>query len=484
MPAYAQVPLKGTSGLVTYTVEADGTLLLSLDDLARVEQAPYATHKLLARVVEALEKRISAELSQTACEPWIIKDREVWELQRWEPLGLGWGSLYPGHLYPTDPGRWTSRDQRRSTMSFDPTGWRLDPTVVCPDGWSYAIVPQTLRSVPTLHSWSHRWVRWRRWVPDVPCADVEVRPTPWGDHCFCQPPVFAAVLWLATGGGDPPYLLADPLQLEHEIEIDLEIVRRCWGRTAQVATWRQQLGVDDLRTTRDNGGRSRARKLSSSDAERALWPLAPRAERGWRSRVVGALGAALAVLRAPLRVAGGAAARVRGCIGSVAFGALALALLWRCGALWRLASCLMACLASWGWHVLAVTGAGAVTSGLLIAWLRLPVSRRSLTRSSRGCHPVHPGCDPPAGMSCLQAYVGWLFSFAVTRWGLHGHPLRARTLHVSPYVQPRPWRLQLRVHAEDFGFGNPPGDRRRPSRACNPMHCGLKPRASQPAARR
>ena len=242
--------------------------------------------------------------------------------------------------------------------------------------------------------------------------------------------------------------------------------------------------MDDLRTTRDNGGRSRARKLSSSDAERALWPLAPRAERGWRSRVVGALGAALAVLRAPLRVAGGAAARVRGCIGSVAFGALALALLWRCGALWRLASCLMACLASWGWHVLAVTGAGAVTSGLLIAWLRLPVSRRSLTRSSRGCHPVHPGCDPPAGMSCLQAYVGWLFSFAVTRWGLHGHPLRARTLHVSPYVQSRPWRLQLRVHAEDFGFGNPPGDRRRPSRACNPMHCDLKPRASQPAARR
>ena len=222
MPAYAQVPLKGTSGLVTYTVEADGTLLLSLDDIARVEQAPCATHEPLARVVGALEKRISAELSQTACESWIVQDREVWELQRWEPL-IGWGSSYPGHLYPTDPGQWTSRDQRRSTMSFDPTGWRLDPSVVCADGWSYAIVPQTLRTVPTLHSWSHRWVRWRRWVPDVPCTDVEVRPTPWGDHCFCQPPVFAAVLWLATGGCEPPHLLADPLQLEHEIEVALEI---------------------------------------------------------------------------------------------------------------------------------------------------------------------------------------------------------------------------------------------------------------------
>jgi len=70
---------------------------------------------------------------------------------------------------------------------------------------------------------------------------------------------------------------------------------------------------------------------------------------------------------------------------------------------------------------------GVATSGLLFAWLRLP------------------------------AYVGWLFSFAVTRWALHGHPLRARTLHVSPYLQCRPWRLQLHVHAEDFGFGNPPG---------------------------
>ena len=65
--------------------------------------------------------------------------------------------------------------------------------------------------------------------------------------------------------------------------------------------------------------------------------------------------------------------------------------------------------------------------------------------------------------------MGWLFSFAVTRWGLHGHPLRARTLHVSPYLQCRPWRLQLRVHAEDFGFGNPPGDRRRQSRTCSPV---------------
>ena len=369
MPAYAQVQLKGTTGLITYTVESDGTLLLSLDDLARSAESgdchpaleAGCQRRLLARVVEALEKRISAELSQTACEPWILKDREVWELQRWEPF-VGWGSSYPGHLYPTDPGRWTSRDQRRSTMSFDPDGWRLDPSVVCRDGWSYAIVPQTLRSGPTLHTWLHSWVRWRRWVPDVPCADVEVRPTPWGDHCFCQAPVFAAVLWLA--GASTLASLA-PLQLEHEIEIDLEVVRCCWGRAAQVAAWRQQLGVDDLRTTRDNGGRSRARRLSSSDAERALWPLAASAERGRRSWV-----RALSVLRAPLRVAGGVAARVCGYIGSLAFGMLMLVLLWRCGALWPLATYL----ASWGWPVLAVGCVGVLTGGLLVAWLRLPAS--------------------------------------------------------------------------------------------------------------
>ena len=82
-----------------------------------------------------------------------------------------------------------------------------------------------------------------------------------------------------------------------------------------------------------------------------------------------------------------------------------------------------------------------------------------------GCDPVHLGCNPTWSrlLSLLQALLGCLFSFVVTRWALHGHPLCARTLHISPYLQCWPWRLRLRVHAEDFGFGNPPGDRHRSS---------------------
>ena len=58
MPAYAQIKLKGTSGLVTYTVESDGTLLLSLDDLARAVGRDGSEHRILARVVDRVERAV------------------------------------------------------------------------------------------------------------------------------------------------------------------------------------------------------------------------------------------------------------------------------------------------------------------------------------------------------------------------------------------------------------------------------------------
>ena len=365
MPAFAKIQPKGTSGQITYTVDGDGTLLLSLDDLACAVGMPGHELRLLGRARAALEKRISSELAVSACAPWILEDREVWELQRWEPF-VWWGSKYPGHLYPTDPGRWTSRDQRRSTMEFDTTGWRLDPSAVGEDGWSYGFVPQMLRSCrsDTLPLW--RWVRWRRWVPDVPSADVRVRPTPWGDRSFCEAPVFAAVLWLLTGGSS----CEDAL-------VDLELQTRCWGQSTHVDAWRDELGVEDLRRPH-----SRSRRLSSSDFAD------PRSS--WRR--------SLAALLAPLRVARTAAARVRPHVFArpLACAALLLALLWRAGWLWPLALRL----ASWSWMLMVV-------GGLLVVWLRLP------------------------------AWFALLFSVVVTRFALHGHPLRTRALHVSPYLQAR-----------------------------------------------
>lgn len=40
---------------------------------------------------------------------------EVFENQRFQPLG-GWGSKWPGHLMPTDPGRWSSGDLSSSSQ--------------------------------------------------------------------------------------------------------------------------------------------------------------------------------------------------------------------------------------------------------------------------------------------------------------------------------------------------------------------------------
>jgi vacuolar protein sorting-associated protein 13A/C len=40
---------------------------------------------------------------------------EVFENQRFQPVA-GWGSKWPGHLMPTDPGRWSSRDLTSSSQ--------------------------------------------------------------------------------------------------------------------------------------------------------------------------------------------------------------------------------------------------------------------------------------------------------------------------------------------------------------------------------
>ena len=91
---------------------------------------------------------------------------------------------------------------------------------------------------------------------------------------------------------------------------------------------------------------------------------------------------------------------------------LALAALWAAGVLWPLL-------------VRARLGAYAAAAGW--AWLRLP------------------------------AWTGWAFGQVITRFATFGHLIHTRTLAATPWLQRWPWRLHLRVHAEDFGFGNPPG---------------------------
>ena len=143
MPYFATTELgtllQDADGSVEYTVSADGTLLFALSDLALVAQ--HDEHVLLARVARAIDSQIESMLGDAVVtEPWIRADREVWELQRWQPF-VKWGSSFPGHLYPGER-RWVRRDRSRSTQSgFSTRGWRLDPSVVTADGWAYALVP-------------------------------------------------------------------------------------------------------------------------------------------------------------------------------------------------------------------------------------------------------------------------------------------------------------------------------------------------------
>ncbi|XP_024542530.1 uncharacterized protein LOC9648284 isoform X1 [Selaginella moellendorffii] len=113
-------------------------------------------------------------------------DEECFENQRYQPLA-GWGSKWPGHLIPTDPGRWSTRDFTQSSQEILkvqlPPGWiwTSDWTVdlsgnVDQDGWFYGPDFQSLRTLPVSSKASRkstfdfvrrrRWIRTRQRVPD------------------------------------------------------------------------------------------------------------------------------------------------------------------------------------------------------------------------------------------------------------------------------------------------------------------------------
>ena len=76
----------------------------------------------------------------------------------------------------------------------------------------------------------------------------------------------------------------------------------------------------------------------------------------------------------------------------------------------------------------------------VLAAARARAARR--VRGGRRLGGLRPGGRPSARSS---------------RGSFFGHLIHTRTLAATPWLQRWPWRLHLRVHAEDFGFGNPPG---------------------------
>lgn len=106
----------------------------------------------------------------------LYDEHTVFEYQRWEPI-KGWGSTYPGHLLPTDPGCWsTVNGQKFANKLIDVSpgileGWKIDrqwhylATDDDPDGWQYAVDFISSRWFPS--NGSGLYVRRRAWRREI-----------------------------------------------------------------------------------------------------------------------------------------------------------------------------------------------------------------------------------------------------------------------------------------------------------------------------
>lgn len=85
----------------------------------------------------------------TLAEASSVQEQTVFEYQRWQPAVL-WGSTSPGHLLPTDPGKWSTVDGGDYSSDIDDIlqlpgdGWSIQSPLKMlasdddPDGWQYA----------------------------------------------------------------------------------------------------------------------------------------------------------------------------------------------------------------------------------------------------------------------------------------------------------------------------------------------------------
>ena len=106
-----------------------------------------------------------------------IAIHEAFEFQRFEPI-VGWGNDSPGHLLPTDPGRWCSGNGKKWSLKFDdvvpeiPAGFQItSPWAVYigdetdEGGWEYAVDFNS-------HSWyssqgKTTFARRRKWTREI-----------------------------------------------------------------------------------------------------------------------------------------------------------------------------------------------------------------------------------------------------------------------------------------------------------------------------
>lgn len=94
---------------------------LSLSDIKNGEKISSATVTIGVQV-KTMEE-YEAELHDT-----------IYEYERWTPTG-GWGSDYPGHLLPTDPGRWSSEDGSKWGMEMAEVEPPIPEGMVSSDHW-------------------------------------------------------------------------------------------------------------------------------------------------------------------------------------------------------------------------------------------------------------------------------------------------------------------------------------------------------------
>lgn len=121
---------------------------------------------------------ITVSVEILTCEEAVsIREDVVFEYQRWQPAVL-WGSSRPGHLFPTDPGKWSNNTGLRfgDTMnevavpipqSFQVTkNWFVLATEKDQDGWTYG---PDFRNNKTWYDEQNtgQLVRRRQWVREL-----------------------------------------------------------------------------------------------------------------------------------------------------------------------------------------------------------------------------------------------------------------------------------------------------------------------------